>query len=155
MRTAASSASSPPNKDQPQDNKQSLPPHSGGLLLYINRNIYFVVPKNIRNFAASLKDIKRAYAAATKERTRQMSPVFKRERGYTFRIFSNEEERKHIHVMKDDCEAKIWLEPEVELDENDGFAKHEISQIIKIVQQYADDFRNQYQRHIGKRIDDK
>lgn len=84
-----------------------------------------------------------------------MSPVFKRERGYTFRIFSNEEERKHIHVMKDDCEAKIWLEPEVELDENDGFAKHEISQIIKIVQQYADDFRNQYQRHIGKRIDDK
>ncbi len=25
-----------------------------------------------------------------------MSPVFKREKGYTFKIFSNEEERKHV-----------------------------------------------------------
>ena len=83
-----------------------------------------------------------------------MSPIFKREHGYAFRIFSNEEELMHIHVMKDDCEAKVWLEPQIELVENDGFAQHEINQIIKIVQQYADDFRNQYQRHIGKRIAD-
>lgn len=83
-----------------------------------------------------------------------MSPVFKRERGYSFKIFSNEEERMHIHVIKDDCEAKVWLEPKVELAENDGFAQHEINQIIKIVQQYADDFRDKYQRHIGKRVDD-
>ena len=83
-----------------------------------------------------------------------MSPVFKRERGYTFKIYSNEEERMHIHVMKDDCEAKVWLEPQVELAENDGFANHEINDIIKIVNTYADDLRDQYQRHIGKRIDD-
>ena len=51
----------------------------------------------------------------------------------------------HIHVMKDDCEAKVWLEPIVE---------HEINDIIKIVKTYANDFRDQYQRHIGKRIDD-
>ena len=83
-----------------------------------------------------------------------MSPVFKRERGYTFKIFSNEEERMHIHVMRDDKEAKVWLEPRVELADNDGFAKHEITDIIKIVKTYADDLRVQYQRHIGKRIDD-
>ena len=28
-----------------------------------------------------------------------MSPVFGRESGYTFKIFSNEEERMHIHVV--------------------------------------------------------
>ena len=83
-----------------------------------------------------------------------MSPIFKHERGYTFRIFSNEEERMHIHVMKDHCEAKVWLEPTIELADNDGFAQHEINQIIKIVQLYADNFRDQYKRHIGKRIDD-
>ena len=83
-----------------------------------------------------------------------MSPIFKRERGYSFRIFSNEEERMHVHVMKEDCEAKVWLEPEVELADNDGFPQYEINQIIKIVQQYADDFRDKYKRHIGKRVDD-
>ncbi len=83
-----------------------------------------------------------------------MSPVFKRERGYTFKIFSNEEERMHIHVIKDECEAKVWLEPRVELANNDGFAQHEVNDIIKMVKSYADDLRDQYQRHIGKRIDD-
>lgn len=83
-----------------------------------------------------------------------MSPVFKRERGYTFKIFSNEEERMHIHVMKDGCEAKVWIEPHVELADNDGFAKHEINNIIKLVETYADSFKDQYKRHIGKRIDD-
>lgn len=83
-----------------------------------------------------------------------MSPIFKRERSYSFRIFSNEEERMHVHVMKEDCEANVWLEPEVELADNDGFPQHEINQIIKIVQQYADDFRDKYKRHIGKRVDD-
>lgn len=83
-----------------------------------------------------------------------MSPLFKRERGYAFKIFSNEEERMHVHVIKDNCEVKIWLEPEIELAENDGFANHEVNQIIKIVEQNADDFRDKYQRHIGKRIAD-
>ena len=60
----------------------------------------------------------------------------------------------HVHVMKDGCEAKVWLEPEVEMAENEGFAQHDINQIIKIVEQNADDFRDKYQRHIGKRIAD-
>ncbi len=36
-----------------------------------------------------------------------MTPVFRREDGFDFKIFSNEEERKHIHVIKAECEA-IW-----------------------------------------------
>ena len=47
-----------------------------------------------------------------------MSPVFHRESSYTFKIFSNEELRMHIHVFRDDLEAKFWLEPQVELAEN-------------------------------------
>ncbi len=35
-----------------------------------------------------------------------MSPVFKRESEYTFKIYSNEEERMHIHVLYDGKEAK-------------------------------------------------
>ena len=34
-----------------------------------------------------------------------MSPVFGRDSGYVFKIFSNEEERMHIHVLVDGHEA--------------------------------------------------
>jgi len=30
-----------------------------------------------------------------------MTPLFKEENGFAFRIFSNEEDRMHIHVFKD------------------------------------------------------
>jgi hypothetical protein len=49
-----------------------------------------------------------------------MSPVFRRESEYTFKIYSNEEERMHIHVICGGHEAKYWLEPRVELAKNSG-----------------------------------
>ena len=55
-----------------------------------------------------------------------MSPLFKEEDGFSFRIFSNEENRMHIHVFKAEKEAKYWLEPKVELDNNYGFTSQEL-----------------------------
>jgi hypothetical protein len=49
-----------------------------------------------------------------------MSPVFRRESEYTFKIYSNEEERMHIHVICGAHEAKYWLEPAVELAKKGG-----------------------------------
>ena len=83
-----------------------------------------------------------------------MSPIFRRENGYAFKIFSNEEERMHIHVVAGGHEAKFWLEPIIELAKNTGFPEHELNQIQKIVEKNADRFKEQYQQHIGKRIDD-
>jgi hypothetical protein len=84
----------------------------------------------------------------------KMSPVFRRESEYTFKIYSNEEERKHIHVLYDGHEAKYWLEPEVELAKNNGIPEHELNKIKKIVEKYADRFKEQFEQHIGKRVDD-
>ena len=61
-----------------------------------------------------------------------MSPVFGRESCYVFKIYSNEEERMHIHVLGDGNEAKFWLEPKVELAKNSGFSKHELNDIQKM-----------------------
>ena len=83
-----------------------------------------------------------------------MSPVFHRETSYIFKIFSNEEERMHIHVIRDNQEAKFWLEPKVELAENNGFRAYELGRIQKIVEKYATSFKEQYRQHIGKRVDD-
>lgn len=83
-----------------------------------------------------------------------MSPIFRRENGYIFKIYSNEEERKHIHVIKAENEAKFWLEPVIELVENYGFNNKEIKNITQIVEQYGDEFKCKFTEHIGKRLDD-
>ena len=83
-----------------------------------------------------------------------MSPVFGRESGYVFKVFSNEEERMHIHVMGDGHEAKFWLEPMVELAKNSGFSEYELNQIKRIVEKNAERFKEQYKQHVGKRLDD-
>lgn len=83
-----------------------------------------------------------------------MSPVFRREDGYYFKIFSNEEERQHIHVIKAECEAKFWLEPSIELAENYGFKNKDLKRITQILEQYGNEFKRQFTEHIGKRVDD-
>ena len=55
-----------------------------------------------------------------------MSLKFKQEDGFVFKIYSNEEERMHIHVVKAENEAKFWLEPQIELAENYGFGNKEL-----------------------------
>ena len=42
-----------------------------------------------------------------------MSPKFKEQNGFVFKIFSNEEARIHIHIIKAEKEAKYWLEPDI------------------------------------------
>ena len=60
----------------------------------------------------------------------------------------------HIHVVKDENEAKFWLEPKVEVAYKGDFSQHEINQIQQIVEEDADYLKKQYQLHIGGRIDD-
>lgn len=83
-----------------------------------------------------------------------MSPTFLKEKGYSFKIYSNEEERMHIHVIKDKIEAKFWLEPNIEVAYKGDFSQHEINKIQSIVELYAEYFKKQYQLHIGGRIND-
>ena len=97
-----------------------------------------------------------------------MSPKFRQEDGYTFKIYSNEEERKHIHVVKAEYEAKFWLEPNIELAyeakfwlepnielaENYGFNTKDLKKITQIIEQYGNEFKQQFAAHIGKRLDD-
>lgn len=84
-----------------------------------------------------------------------MTPVFRREEGFVFKVYSNEEERKHIHVLKADCEAKYWLEPTIELDYSYGFNSKELKKIKQIIEDNASDFKYKFAIHVGKRSDDK
>jgi hypothetical protein len=78
-----------------------------------------------------------------------MSPTFLTEKGYRFFIWSKEEERKHIHIIKDDKQCKFWLEPAIEIAENTGFKQHELNEISKMIIDNETDFKQQWDRHFG------
>jgi hypothetical protein len=64
-------------------------------------------------------------------------PVVFRERGFRFFFYSNEgnpHEPVHIHVEKDNMEAKFWLKPEVKLAYNDGYDSRTLRELLGVVE---------------------
>jgi len=63
-------------------------------------------------------------------------PSFFRQNGYRFHFFSDEgdpREPVHIHVVKDNADAKFWLYPEVEVAYNRGFNARTMDQLRAII----------------------
>lgn len=63
-------------------------------------------------------------------------PTVFRERGFRFFFYSDEGsplEPVHIHVVRDQAEAKFWLEPTVRLDYNRGYDARTLRTIQKLV----------------------
>ena len=67
---------------------------------------------------------------------------------YRFHFYSREDnEPPHIHVERDDLEAKFWLRP-VSLAANHGFASAELSRIQRLVEEHCQKLMDAYiQRH--------
>ena len=81
-----------------------------------------------------------------------MSPTFKREKGFVFKIFSNEELRMHVHVFKEYCEAKIWLEPEVELCKQGDLTDKEIKEVLDIAESYKEELVKQWKNYMNGKL---
>lgn len=63
-------------------------------------------------------------------------PVVFRNHGFRFFFYSNEgapREPLHIHVEKDNLEAKFWLNPEVRLAYNDGYDARTLRVLIEAI----------------------
>ena len=76
-----------------------------------------------------------------------MSPTLKKEKGYRFFTWSREEGRKHVHVVQENKKCKFWLEPTIEIAENNGFKKFELNEILKIIKANETDFNNKWNKH--------
>ena len=76
-----------------------------------------------------------------------MSPTVFRERGYRFFFFSREEERKHIHIVARDGEAKYWLEPEIELARNYRFTSRQLKDIKTLVEDHYDELISAWRQY--------
>ncbi len=76
-----------------------------------------------------------------------MSPTFLRFKNFRFYVNSREETRKHIHVHTPDGEVKIWLQPKIKIAENYGVRKQDLKEIIKIINERNEEFKNRWDKH--------
>jgi hypothetical protein len=79
-------------------------------------------------------------------------PTIFRARGFRFFLYSNEgfpREPVHIHVEKDDLEAKFWLRAQVEVAYNDGYDARVLRELSGIVESNADRIERAWNEYFG------
>jgi hypothetical protein len=79
-------------------------------------------------------------------------PVAFRYRGFRFFFYSNEgspREQPHVHVEKDDTEAKFWLVPEIKLAYNDGFDARALRVLLEIIEANKDRIERAWNEYFG------
>jgi len=79
-----------------------------------------------------------------------MSPTVFRYKKYRFLFYSREEKRMHVHVWCPDGEAKIWLEPEVELAVQQGLKENEVNDLLNVTEERIDEIRQSWQDHFRR-----
>jgi hypothetical protein len=59
-----------------------------------------------------------------------------REKGFRFFfVMADLGEPMHIHVVRENCVAKFWLEP-VRPASNKGFRDHELGEIVRLIESH-------------------
>jgi len=81
---------------------------------------------------------------------KRVSPTVLREGGFRAFFFSREEARKHVHVHHADGEAKIWLEPQVEVAQNHGLSARRLAAALRLVRRYDNEIRAAWEEHFGR-----
>jgi len=79
-----------------------------------------------------------------------MSPTVFTKDGYRFYFFSREEMRPHVHVHHAEGEAKVWLDPEIEMAQNHGLKAHRIKTVLRLVQENEDEIRTAWKDHFDR-----
>ena len=76
-----------------------------------------------------------------------MSPTVFKKAGYRFFFFSREEERRHVHIISSDGEAKYWLEPEIELAKNYRYSRKQLKKIESLIEVHYNELTSAWQKH--------
>ena len=61
-------------------------------------------------------------------------PTVLREQGFRFHFYLNDHLPMHVHVARGGAEAKVLLEPCIELAKNNGFKSQEVRSIVGIIE---------------------
>lgn len=53
----------------------------------------------------------------------------------------------HVHVQSTDGEAKVWVEPEIELARNHQLSTQDLARVVELVREHEQEIRDAWQRH--------
>lgn len=79
-------------------------------------------------------------------------PVVFRYRGFRFHFYSNEgdpREPPHIHVQKDDADAKFWLYPLVAVAYSRGFSARVLADLLDQVEESREEIERAWNDHFA------
>jgi len=79
-------------------------------------------------------------------------PIIFRYRGFKFFFYSNEgtpREPIHVHVERDEMEAKFWLIPEVRVAYNDGYDARTLRMLLGVVEVNKDRIVRAWNEYFG------
>ncbi|MBZ0318995.1 MAG: DUF4160 domain-containing protein [Anaerolineae bacterium] len=78
-------------------------------------------------------------------------PTVLRLKGYRFMIYTNEpaNERPHVHIIKDDRDAKIWVDEPEFVKGADLFKAKEVREIMEMVKEYQSFFLEKWEEIHG------
>jgi hypothetical protein len=69
--------------------------------------------------------------------------------GIRFYFYSNDHLPIHIHVQKADAKAKVQVDPEIKLLENNGFSPAAIKKILKAVEDAREIIIDEWEAHFN------
>jgi hypothetical protein len=78
-----------------------------------------------------------------------VSPTIFRAKGLRFFFFSREEDRMHVHVLGNEGEAKIWLDPEIEVARNHRLSHRTLATALDLIREREDEIRRVWNEHFG------
>ena len=69
--------------------------------------------------------------------------------GYKFRFYSSDVNEPHVHVIKAENVATIWLEP-VELESNRGYNRSELNRVLKLTEEHRMELLEAWNEHFDR-----
>jgi hypothetical protein len=57
-------------------------------------------------------------------------------------------EPPHVHVERDDCEAKFWLDP-VRLERSSGFRRNEVNRLRELIEEHREQLLEGWNEFFG------
>jgi hypothetical protein len=56
----------------------------------------------------------------------------------------------HVHVYHETGEAKIWLEPDVQVAENHGLSERRLATALRLAREHTDEIRAAWEAHFRR-----
>lgn len=56
----------------------------------------------------------------------------------------------HVHVYHGGCQAKFWLEPNIELAQNSGLKPKQIKRVLQLIKENEDEIRSSWASRFGR-----